>query len=44
MSETTTEASAETNAVEEWKPEPRAWMWKDLFTAPMLGSSQNACW
>jgi hypothetical protein len=36
MSETTTEASAETNAVEEWKPEPRTWMWKDLFTAPML--------
>jgi hypothetical protein len=20
----------------EWKPEPRAWGWKDLFTAPML--------
>jgi len=22
--------------VEEWKPEPRQWSWKDLFTAPML--------
>lgn len=22
--------------VEEWKPEPRQWTWKDLFTAPML--------
>lgn len=21
---------------EEWKPEPRQWTWKDLFTAPML--------
>jgi hypothetical protein len=21
---------------EEWKPEPREWTWKDLFTAPML--------
>lgn len=23
-------------AAEEWKPEPRQWTWKDLFTAPML--------
>jgi hypothetical protein len=23
-------------APEEWKPEPRQWTWKDLFTAPML--------
>jgi hypothetical protein len=22
--------------VEDWKPEPRQWTWKDLFTAPML--------
>ncbi len=22
---------------QEWKPEPRQWTWKDLFTAPMLG-------
>lgn len=22
--------------LEEWKPEPRQWTWKDLFTAPML--------
>ena len=34
MSETTTEPTAP--AVEEWKPEPRTWVWKDLFTAPML--------
>lgn len=25
-----------TPAPEEWKPEPRQWTWKDLFTAPML--------
>ena len=23
-------------AADEWKPEPRQWTWKDLFTAPML--------
>jgi hypothetical protein len=23
-------------APEEWKPEPRTWTWRDLFTAPML--------
>src|SRR3954469_3737395 len=23
-------------APQEWKPEPRQWTWKDLFTAPML--------
>jgi hypothetical protein len=23
-------------SMEEWKPEPRQWTWKDLFTAPML--------
>src|SRR3954465_11988754 len=23
-------------AAGEWKPEPRQWSWKDLFTAPML--------
>ena len=23
-------------APEEWKPEPRQWTWKDVFTAPML--------
>ncbi|MBA3845562.1 MAG: hypothetical protein H0X45_02830 [Planctomycetes bacterium] len=28
-------AAAETTA-NEWKPEPRQWSWKDLFTAPML--------
>ncbi|HYE05443.1 MAG TPA: hypothetical protein VEL07_07915 [Planctomycetota bacterium] len=28
-------AAAETTAGE-WKPEPRQWSWKDLFTAPML--------
>ena len=22
--------------MEDWKPEPRQWTWKDLFTAPML--------
>lgn len=22
--------------IEDWKPEPRQWTWKDLFTAPML--------
>lgn len=25
-----------TEAPPEWKPEPRQWSWKDLFTAPML--------
>jgi len=29
-------ASTVPAAVEEWKPEPRQWTWKDLFTAPML--------
>ncbi len=28
-------AAAEATA-NEWKPEPRQWSWKDLFTAPML--------
>lgn len=30
------EAPVEAPKVEEWKPEPRQWTWKDLFTAPML--------
>jgi hypothetical protein len=29
-------AAAVPAAPEEWKPEPRQWTWKDLFTAPML--------
>lgn len=29
-------AAAAPSAPEEWKPEPRQWTWKDLFTAPML--------
>ncbi|MBA3708289.1 MAG: hypothetical protein H0W83_05670 [Planctomycetes bacterium] len=29
-------APAAANAPQEWKPEPRQWTWKDLFTAPML--------
>lgn len=34
---TTAESSDITNEMpEEWKPEPREWTWKDLFTAPML--------
>jgi hypothetical protein len=39
MSETAADASttsAPEPAPEEWKPEPRKWVWKDLFTAPML--------
>jgi hypothetical protein len=37
----TSDPSPATNASEpvppqEWKPEPRQWTWKDLFTAPML--------
>lgn len=32
-----TEAGATTpDLPEEWKPEPRQWGWKDVFTAPML--------
>ena len=29
-------AGPATEAPPEWKPEPRQWSWKDLFTAPML--------
>jgi hypothetical protein len=29
-------APAAASAPQEWKPEPRQWTWKDLFTAPML--------
>ncbi len=29
-------AAPGTQSPEEWKPEPRQWTWKDLFTAPML--------
>src|SRR4051812_48147185 len=29
-------APADPAAPQEWKPEPRQWSWKDLFTAPML--------
>ncbi len=29
-------AAADAAAPQEWKPEPRQWTWKDLFTAPML--------
>jgi hypothetical protein len=29
-------AAPGTQPPEEWKPEPRQWTWKDLFTAPML--------
>jgi len=39
MSETTTAddaASPADDLPEEWKPEPRKWEWRDLFTAPML--------
>ena len=33
----TTAPAAETPATDQtWKPEPRQWTWKDLFTAPML--------
>lgn len=28
--------TAPSEAPAEWKPEPRTWTWKDLFTAPML--------
>src|SRR3954471_18161936 len=28
--------AAADDAAGEWKPEPRQWTWKDLFTAPML--------
>lgn len=31
-----TASDAATDLPEEWKPEPREWTWKDLFTAPML--------
>ena len=30
------EADVDQPEVDEWKPEPRTWGWKDLFTAPML--------
>ncbi len=43
MSESTTPVIADSGAKpagdkgpEEWKPEPRQWTWKDVFTAPML--------
>lgn len=29
-------SSAATESPDEWKPEPRQWTWRDLFTAPML--------
>src|SRR3954464_9997553 len=29
-------AATDPAAPQEWKPEPRQWTWKDLFTAPML--------
>jgi hypothetical protein len=32
----TTGKPAESQVTEEWKPEPRQWTWKDIFTAPML--------
>ncbi|TVR44635.1 MAG: hypothetical protein EA402_06550 [Planctomycetota bacterium] len=35
MTDTPADAAA-TPPIEEWKPEPRTWVWKDLFTAPML--------
>ena len=28
--------AAAVQPAEEWKPEPRQWVWRDLFTAPML--------
>jgi hypothetical protein len=31
-----TPAASDPAAPQEWKPEPRQWTWKDLFTAPML--------
>ncbi|MFW5829793.1 MAG: hypothetical protein ACOCXA_05980 [Planctomycetota bacterium] len=31
-----TTTDADLPEVDEWKPEPRTWGWKDLFTAPML--------
>ncbi len=34
--QTAAAASATPGAPQEWKPEPRQWTWKDLFTAPML--------
>jgi hypothetical protein len=32
----TTSDPAQAKPPAEWKPEPRTWTWKDLFTAPML--------
>jgi hypothetical protein len=32
----TSDKPAGDQAPEEWKPEPRQWTWKDVFTAPML--------
>lgn len=32
----TSDKPAGAQAPEEWKPEPRQWTWKDVFTAPML--------
>ena len=32
----TTADPAQATPPAEWKPEPRTWTWKDLFTAPML--------
>lgn len=34
--QTTAPAPETAKAPEEWKPEPRTWTWRDLFTAPML--------
>src|SRR4051812_24688197 len=43
MSDATTPVTADSGAKnpgdkgpEDWKPEPRQWTWKDVFTAPML--------
>lgn len=34
--------TAPSEAPPEWKPEPRQWTWKDLFTAPMLAFKPKA--
>ena len=41
MTDTNDDLKAETTPEtpelpDEWKPEPREWTWKDVFTAPML--------
>jgi len=33
---TTSQTTEKPATPEEWKPEPRQWTWKDVFTAPML--------